>query len=578
MTEISTGPMIRLAATAAMAAACGSSEPATVTQNHTQADFVQENVPFLWAASDYDSYRQTESGRRLADLPLEPEHPLTQRVQTWLDRLDEAVRESFRSTTGEELAAPQPVATVLRSRTMFGAFVAPVEACTSATFVGSMPEQATRPGDVAMLQREDLRPWTGLAYCIDQPEWEAAGLVDFWNAQEPRCALSQGADGRIHTGPECGNVWPAENLGLTSVSPFIHFSTDLLASISEDALVVLAAHELGHYYRAHVSPQFRDQYDFWYEDGAGLPNRPLPADDEDELKEAYQELVRAPKPLAGPDHEGVYSPRLASFLTNAVATQLQMRGEEDFVCADARDALGSWVLELREGEIPAREVLDQYAVYETALHTCASSLPLGEAGPNEVSAGAVLFGAKREGPNAAVVMQWGDTLGTYLDRLDGDARELDEKAAKLYRRLSDNRIGWYTTEQEADEIAMELATRIGLTPERVLAGWLDFMAEYDVRLEKRHSSERLERIRAEGEIDAGTCRALLESGWMRTDETGRREPVLVKLGSLFDPHHAGCYRLYRMWREAESHQYVVGAQPEPLSPSWDELQQLAREL
>jgi len=511
-----------LVALGLLSSAC-SREPGSVTQNHTQADFVQENAPFLWAAGDYDSYRQTESGSRLGELPIADDHALTQRVQSWLDRLDAVVRTSHLETTGEALLAPAPVAKVLRSKTMFSAFVAPVEACVTAPFTGSMPEQPSRPGDLAMLQRPDLRPWIGTAYCIPQPSWDAAGLVDFWNERGPRCVLSHDADGRIETGSECGNVWPAEKLAITSASHFIHFSSDLLASVGEDAIVVLAAHELGHYYRAHVSPLFKAKYDFWYEQQPGQPTRPMPAENEAELKQLYEELEQGPSALGGPEHQGIYSPRLIPFLTSSVTAALSEREEDAFVCAAARDAVGPW-------------------------------------------------------PSTSVVMRWGDSLGTFLARLDEEARELDDKAELLFRRLSDNHIGWYTTEQEADEIAMDLATKVGLTPERVLAGWLDFMAEYDERLASRMSAERLVRMREEGEVDAATCQAMLEADWTVTDGDGNQRPALVKLGSLFDAHHAGCYRLYRMWSEAKAHEYVVGPAREQLSPAWSELQQLASDL
>jgi hypothetical protein len=67
---------------------------------------------------------------------------------------------------------------------------------------------------------------------------------------------------------------------------------------------------------------------------------------------------------------------------------------------------------------------------------------------------------------------------------------------------------------------------------------------------------------------------MLASGF--TNQGGA--PVTVSMGQLDEPHHASCYRLYNLWREAKAQGYVPAPRPEALSPEWATLRAEAAEL
>jgi hypothetical protein len=146
--------------------------------------------------------------------------------------------------------------------------------------------------------------------------------------------------------------------------------------------------------------------------------------------------------------------------------------------------------------------------------------------------------------------------------------------ARLVARLKSNKIGLYTTEQEADEFALQLGAKMGLSGDAVLAGWLDMMRAIDRLYARSYTPEELAQWRqTSGELDAPTCEALLKS-----DFTKDGQPVTVSMGQLDEPHHASCYRLFNLWREARAQRYVTAPAGEELSPAWSTLKADAARL
>jgi hypothetical protein len=303
----------------------------------------------------------------------------------------------------------------------------------------------------------------------------------------------------------------------------------------------------------------------------------VPAANAEELKRLYAEIVDAPHPLQSAV-PGYYSPRMRRFLVQGLVPLLAARTEADFVCAAARDlAAGAWVNTFPTGYGTPGESMDAYLDFEQALVACAPALHLGgDPGARELSYGSVLMAAMELAPTKGVTLPWYASLADVLDAVDAKAVHLDEIAARLVRRLEENRVGLYTTEQEADNLALALATAIGITPEEVLAGWAEFM----VAIEKTIPSYYLEEYRKqEGGYDAAGCQALLAADFTTTDESGAKVPVFVPLGTLDDPHHASCYRLFNLWREQKLQGYVPAAAPEPApGPDWAELKATAERL
>ena len=354
----------------------------------------------------------------------------------------------------------------------------------------------------------------------------------------------------------------------------------MIAAGDETDLVMTAAHELGHYYLAHASAVGAAKYGYWFNRGEG-DAQPRRATNAEALEAAYAEVV-VPNPVAGPPLGKQYSPRMREMLVRVVWPLLAERREADFACAAARDALAPVVGELQAGSGPyTDDARKGYEAFEKKLSACAGRIALRGAEPQSVSAGTLLLqGAlHRPGPKTKLSVRIGDTLADFLGRLDVEAKELDAKAARLVASARSNHVGLYTTEQAADDFSMEIGTRLGFTTDEILASWINTMRGIEALVTNAYPAEQVdEYYRATGDLRPDACKALLDAGFTRTDEQGRRVLVTVEMGQLDEPHHSNCYRLYNLFRESRAHRYTIGTRPAALEPAWSVLQARAAEL
>lgn len=561
---VALAPLVLLAC-----AAPAAEDGATGTEDAlTEGAWVQDNSPYYWAPSSFDDFQASITSITPAETPKLPaladDDPLTIRMQAWLDRVDAVVRPALEAKLGQPLAAPKPIAKVLASRATFNAWVSGVPVCLGAPLGAAAPA-----GTAAYLDMGSVQPLPG-ATCVKPTTWNTEAAVKFWDDGKPTCSLTLASGALSAHGNGCAidpNAATAADLMVISTGNYVQFTSDLLAEIDETAVAVVAAHELGHYYLGHTTARGAARYGFWYMREDGRKTTPVRAASSADLEAAYKEVVQAGRPLGGPSFGSHYSARLRPLLLSGLAPILSARVEADFVCAAARDALGPWVSQITQGEAPPQEAQAAFVAFEKKLAACAPSVALGgEPGARAISAGETLFAASRNrpGPKAKISMTFGDTLGAFLDRIDVQAKALDQKAAKLVQRLKDNKVGLYTTEQAADEFALQMVTKMGFTTEEALGGWVDFMRASDRLYARAYTPEQLATWRTQSaEIDTDSCAALLAANF-----TKGGVPVTMNMGQLDEPHHTSCYRLYNLWREGKAQQFQPGTRLPALAPEW----------
>jgi hypothetical protein len=526
---------------------------------------IQTNNPFYWAPSDYPSFvalNQTISDRSLPTAIVDDD-ALTQRLQGWVDRIDAIVRAEVERGVGAPLVAPKPIVKVLPSGSTYNAWVSGTIACTGTTLAGADPMV---PGQ-SFIQSDYVMHQSGYG-CLRPAYPDTTEFRTFWDRHKPTCKLG---DDLTVSGTGCqGEAYGAPGeLAFLSTSPYIHVSTDLIASMSERTLIVVLAHELGHYYRSHQSDAKVQRYDFWYETEIDRKKLPVESTTATELQAVYAEIVKGPETVQSAT-TGVYSARLRTFLLGDMAALLRERQEPGFVCAAARDALGTWVEPLLTGYGMPTDAMTSYLAFEQALAACAPQLQMtGDPSATSLSYGTVLM-AVMNAKLPGATYPFRATLADVLTALNGRAVRLDQKAASLQKRVHDNRIGLYTTEQEADNIALALSTKLGIPADDVVASWLEFMDAITGAVAPE--------FRATYEADAASCRALLAADFTTTDAAGNRVPAFISLGDLGDKHHSDCYRLFNFWREQKARKYTVAAPLAFDGPSWDGLRAHAREL
>jgi hypothetical protein len=518
--------------------------------------FIQSNSPFYWAQSDYASFL---SASQQTHTPIADDDALTQRLQYWADKIDTMVRAEMKRSAGIELVAPKPIVKVLASGTTFNAWVSGALSCTG----------QARPGttDLTQLSYLGARMVQSGPFACVRPAWPGTtDLVTFWNRAKPACKL--GADGSVAgAGCEIDSNAPGE-LAIYATSPYIHVTSKLLATADELTMAVVMAHELGHYYRSHVTEARVAKYDFWFDNEVDRKKRPVPAANAAELALQYAAIVQGPATIQAAI-PGRYSPRLRTFLLATIPDLLTERVEPGFVCAAARDALGPWRDALRNDAGLPTEQINDYLQFETALAACAPRLNLyGDPSATAISYGRVLMSVM-DAKLGKVTLPFRATLADVLTALNTNAKKLDAKEAALLAKVKQNRIGLYTTEQEADDLAMEFAARIGISPDQVVQGWLGFMKQIITAVPEEY--------RPQYEAEYASCKTLLDANFTTTDSSGNKIAAYVPIGDLSEPHHSDCYRLFNFWRNKKLRNYTV-ASPVVFAPGWDALRTHAQEL
>jgi hypothetical protein len=422
-------------ALAACAEPAPSGEAALTEANHTAGQPTSASHAWLWANESFEEYWRVgvfpfAGGDRES---LSPDHPVAMRLQFWVDRMDEALR----ATHGRELAnAPRPQI-ILQNTGVPGAWVAGLdvrwEVPTRRVLTTPMPpvlDPNHRATALALKPTGMLGTDSGATLPRSHESHQLDELVRFHNAAFGSCELSledQGRELLFGAGctpnrravPERGHAF-----SFRATARHVMVSTALTRAFSsEDQMVAILAHELGHFYRSHLTMPI-DVLNYFYRLDQPAGGRPPP------------------------------DPRFAAETT------------------------------------AAREKL------------------------------------RSEYPSA-----------TQFETEN--------------RLMLENQLGFYTIEQEADELGLELLAQVGIPAS----------AAVDMMLT---TATLIDPAQEPGGIPAAECKALREAGWK--DEGGTA--VTVPVGNPADAHHNTCFRVYNMTREIDAHRYALGERPTPPGDAW----------
>jgi hypothetical protein len=152
----------------------------------------------------------------------------------------------------------------------------------------------------------------------------------------------------------------------------------------------------------------------------------------------------------------------------------------------------------------------------------------------------------------------GESLLEYFRYLSDRVPEYATLRAVELKNLQiaavDQRLGYYTTEQEADEVATELLADAGLDPRVAVDLELDLL-----KTSEPHGFD---------EYGYAECATLYRRGWRDTND----RPVFVAPALWGDPHHSSCFRAFNVSRELSAHRYPIGpVRPERQGAAWSEV-------
>lgn len=533
---------------------------------HTAGEIVWENDPHLWADVDRTAF----DGAWPLEKAAAVDHVATVRIQAWIDRYDAIVREMV-AANGRALVAPRPQARVLVAPSV-NANVRAVPVCIA---VAPSPVSPT-PARVEMLSVM-LRPRsvfnTNLLFkgnCAKARNFSPeSGLGWFNGLGGLEVRPGEAAIEIIGQSPD-PVVARAEKVAINATAPFVTVNAGLVTSLSEKATAAVIAHELAHYYRSHLGVSVADRYDFFFDRDAPVASRPTPVADQ---KQYWQDYARFKFPRFTIEGQH-YHPRVAASLVRWFS-KMPVGGAH--VCAPAKKAFteidASIRTELLDGS--DRELSPQaraaYLGFEPKMKACIDALEIGDgaASAGTIDAGSAVPRASLlewtddalEGAAVAADVAAARTGKDLVAALEAAGKKLDAEAPAFLKRLADNHVGYYTVEQEADDLALELGTRIGLKPTEVMNGFVELMAATEVEAGKKEFA-------AKHGMSAAQCKDLVA----RKFRSASGE-VHVPFGKLEDPHHAWCYRLFNLQREMSAHAYTVASPSFPdAMPAWNDVQ------
>jgi hypothetical protein len=448
----------------------------------------------------------------------------------------------------------------------FQAFVTSVPVCLRASLSGTGAKGNVSPFAVVTPASVMAMPAFPTGSSCVETTWsnDVTGFVRWFNTIGGACRLRKEAADRIgvEAGPGCQvQASSAKQVVFLANANMIPISTVALLKMSKpEEIVSILYHEMAHYYRAHTIMDFvPGRYGYFYKErlsGEATQPEPLAASDA-----MAREVAALPGQFGIPLPQSAVLEGRSAQLMLALMTSFigPMCGQNPKGCPPRCQPLASAsyapaMMEMVKGRVSPQNAAI-YLKMEPQLLACMGEHTFGTGGA----------AVEREGFNGfATSMGYGfvseispqRTLADALMVMAQASRAINLKYTGFMVQMQAQRIGYYTSEQEADELSLELMAANGFDPtiNAKLPGALarDQFPDEDVFF-------------ATTGMDLASFEDGAAKGWPKIFESNNPEAVLPPVGDLSEKHHTMPYRSFNMWREIRLHRYKV-AQPGANNP------------
>jgi hypothetical protein len=502
-----------------------------------------------------------EESRRFFDSPtqiLSDRHPIRERLQLWSDalygQLESRWPDRFRDINGN-LVVPRPIIRVEIARKP-EAHVSAATVCygVKVKFLGRTRDEKTNvpqvilindKGSVGVFDRSRVS-------CVDRLQ-QSLRIEDVRELiGSVRCdvhvedqTLVIGADCKV---PEAVSAADIDGIMLRSMAREVTITTGLFAIMPhEGAVVYTLLHELAHYFRSHTLVDKAEFQYFYHRDGGSEHLAQPPRDDR--LSALGQRLLKIPhvrtQPIPGQSwHSEMYSygrylftsliepactPAGAACFSSCLPWSTLMRNEEQLAL------LGRFP----QGRLTGKS-LEIYFEWERTLTECLASVS-GDLVP--------IADVKKVFWRADIPRDIPSELPPEWRLLDA-ARSMNQKMVadtvandRTLTEALQAELGYYTTEEEADNLALTWLGLVGLPVTAAFDHWWTFAAYFDPNS-----------LDSELNFGFSRCRQLYDAvpRW-----TEHNRELRVPIGSFTDPHHSSCYRIWNL-DQRQSHLAPLG--------------------
>lgn len=524
---------------------------------------------------------------------------LVKRSQYWVDQIDSKIRAAHPT---EMAQVPRPLVKVIKED-QFNAFIAGVYSCFNLSI-----EVAERTGHrdqglfVDLAEGGELTRWND-----DDPDFpvkcvadaDKATLVkalDAFNARGLSCQFTLEGN-KVVASADCplasdmddeGGVAAGGKLVIARTSSWVNIYSGLIEQLpNEEQFVAVIAHELGHYYRSHITSSAAD-YGYYYSMGDHNPGQRPIADSE---LQSFGEEVYGAAEVINSDSlfakiEGQKISAKMYLAAGDLARQVCAAGGCSSECSAVANLVKDKAYKRNNGIYPFVQVpksTSQYfSSFEANAVACLENLPYapnGKVTPVMVAtamASPVWFGAS-DGQDyypadalslirdilAQVASRAGkiEDADNALELIYAYGKLLDEQSIAsigLMTQAQERRLGQYTAEQEADELSVEWTTMVGLSPKSMV------MANMTMASLGGGDDEMGGFV-----IGGDRCKTLFDADWK--DKDGSQ--VFVPVGDYSEDHHSACFRAFNAYRELSAHNYAQKSKDGSVPPggSWEKI-------
>jgi hypothetical protein len=332
-----------------------------------------------------------------------------------------------------------------------------------------------------------------------------------------------------------------QTLALMTASNRITLMTGLF-DLSQDIedLIFPIYHELAHYYRSHGS-LIKKSFQYFYSLSSTSHSRAKPLADHS-LDDLGERLLALPKFRTQTVTGQKYHSELFSYNKYAMHTLIKPACRQEssscFIPCQNLDQFISdeTMIQRTFKSFPQAQLnedgLRQYFVWENYLKSCYSSISVQHKGPSKPGDIAYELSRKVYWNSDEKKAQAAETLLDLFLLMNESLEKRDFKHNVLLQKAIDHRLGIYTTEQEADHLAVDWMLMQGLSGEKVMTYWLNYIRSKSGSMQDSKYS-----------LNARRCLKLYYSS-PRWSEDGRFVPI--PLGSFSQTHLSPCFRLWNL--------------------------------
>ena len=556
--------------------ACGSaSRPASAPKAYPSAPHILPPIRLdIPSPLDWLDATQAEIYSNIDAVNGSPEYvpdgdDLTQRGQFWLDALDSQLRgfypDLFFDSQGYSIV-PRPRIRIM-AKAGANAFSTSASVCYRVPIRFAAPPFGATPSDDASVIQISPKGVVGQyakshVSCIDRTTTAADADLVVRHLQQTvhvqHCSLSTD-QGAVVLGQDCHLGSTVQSAGasgimLEPVSNWITLQTSLLGLMpNDDQLAYTILHEAAHYYRAHGSLD-KQQYVYFYHIDAENLASTQPKSDAD-LNVLGQKLAALPKYRTQPLTGQTWHSEMFSY--GRLTRESLVRPTCSTAASPCFEPCSAWTAIMDDprsgaqfGKFPQQPLDDVaralYDKWEVSLSQCLAAIAIGDSAlPATVLDAAARKVFWRTGPTQANQAPAATVLA-LASEMNAQFFARDAATDQLLQQALDQRLGYYTTEEEADNLAQAWLPLVGIAPKSSVDHWATFAAFKAGREQEGPYN-----------LSAKDCLALYQST-PRWRESGR--PVPVPVGAYTSLHHSSCFR---MWNADQRLPFV----PSPLAPS-----------